>query len=88
MKLCNYIETVNINPNPIKFNASDYRDNFVSISNKYGHTNYPIVDQDNTCIGMLRLIDQNNYEKYNVIARSVLFLDHVCTGEKTDWLCV
>lgn len=62
MKLCNYIETININPTPVKFTDSDYRDNFVSISNKYGHTNYPIVNQDNTCVGMLRLIDQNNYE--------------------------
>ena len=67
MKLCNFIETININPNPIKFTEDDYRDNFISISNKYGHTNYPIVDQNNTCVGMLRLIDQNNYEKYNVI---------------------
>ncbi len=67
MKLCNYIETININPTPVKFTDSDYRDNFVSISNKYGHTNYPIVNQDNTCVGMLRLIDQNNYEKYKVI---------------------
>lgn len=67
MKLCNYIETININPAPVKFTDSDYRDNFVSISNKYGHTNYPIVNQDNTCVGMLRLIDQNNYEKYKVI---------------------
>ena len=67
MKLCNYIETTNINPTPVKFTDSDYRDNFVSISNKYGHTNYPIVNQDNTCVGMLRLIDQNNYEKYKVI---------------------
>lgn len=81
MKLCNYIETVNINPNPIKFNASDYRDNFVSISNKYGHTNYPIVDQDNTCIGMLRLIDQNNYEKYNVI-----LVDHNQPAQSVDGL--
>ena len=67
MKLCNYIETININPNPVKFTDSDYRDDFITISNKLGHTNYPIVNQDNTCVGMLRLIDQNNYEKYNVI---------------------
>lgn len=67
MKLCNYIETININPNPVKFTDSDYRDDFITISNKLGHTNYPIVNQDNTCVGMLRLIDQNNYEKYKVI---------------------
>lgn len=81
IKLCNYIETININPNPIKFTNSDYRDDFVDIANKYGHTNYPIVDGDNCCVGMLRLIDQNNYEKCNVI-----LVDHNQPGQSVDGL--
>ena len=81
MKLCNYIETININPNPVKFTDSDYRDDFITISNKLGHTNYPIVNQDNTCVGMLRLIDQNNYEKYNVI-----LVDHNQPAQSVDGL--
>ena len=67
MKLCNFINTININENPIKFTNQDYRDDFVDIATKYGHTNYPIVDNENNCLGMLRLIDQNNYEKRNLI---------------------
>ena len=81
MKLCNYIETININPKPVKFTDSDYRDDFITISNKLGHTNYPIVNQDNTCVGMLRLIDQNNYEKYNVI-----LVDHNQPAQSVDGL--
>ena len=81
MKLCNYIETININPNPVKFTDSDYRDDFITISNKLGHTNYPIVNQDNTCVGMLRLIEQNNYEKYNVI-----LVDHNQPAQSVDGL--
>ena len=81
MKLCNYIETININPNPVKFTDSDYRDDFITISNKLGHTNYPIVNQDNTCVGMLRLIDQSNYEKYNVI-----LVDHNQPAQSVDGL--
>mgnify|MGYP004567511135 FL=1 len=81
MKLCNYIETININSNPVKFTDSDYRDDFITISNKLGHTNYPIVNQDNTCVGMLRLIDQNNYEKYNVI-----LVDHNQPAQSVDGL--
>jgi manganese-dependent inorganic pyrophosphatase len=53
--------------NPISFTITDYRDDFIDIATKYGHTNYPIVDNKQKCVGMLRLIDQNNYEKCNVI---------------------
>ena len=50
MKLCNFINTININENPIKFTNQDYRDAFVDIATKYGHTNYPIVDNENNCL--------------------------------------
>ena len=81
MKLCNYINTINVNTNPIKFTSSDYRDDFINCANKYGHTNYPIVDSENTCVGMLRLIDQNNYEKNNVI-----LVDHNQPVQSVDGL--
>lgn len=67
IKLCNYVKKINTNNNPIKFTLKDTREEFVEIANKFGHTNYPIVDKDDKCVGMLRLIDQNNYEKRNVI---------------------
>ena len=81
MKLCNYIDTININTNPIKFTNSDYRDHFINCANKYGHTNYPIVDNDNNCVGMLRLIDQNNYSK-----RDVILVDHNQLVQSVDGL--
>lgn len=67
IKLCNYIKNINVNSNPIKFTNVDYRDTFIDVANKYGHTNYPIVDNEDNCVGMLRLVDQNNYEKRNLI---------------------
>jgi manganese-dependent inorganic pyrophosphatase len=67
IKLCNYISNINVITDPITFNTSDYRDDFIDIASKFGHTNYPIVDLNNKCVGMLRLIDQNRYEKCNVI---------------------
>lgn len=81
MKLCNYIDTININENPIKFTNQDYRDDFIDVANKYRHTNYPIVDNDLNCLGMLRLIDQNNYEKRNVI-----LVDHNQVVQSVDGL--
>jgi manganese-dependent inorganic pyrophosphatase len=67
IKLCNYINNIKMQANPISFMTSDYRDDFIDIATKYGHTNYPIIDNNQKCVGMLRLIDQNNYEKCNAI---------------------
>ena len=39
----------------------------MSVAQKTNHTNYPVVDRNNHCVGMIRLIDQNNYDKCNVI---------------------
>ena len=51
IKLCNYITCVDVHKNPVLFTDSDYRDEFVSISSKLGHTNYPVVNSKNYCIG-------------------------------------
>ncbi len=67
VKLCNYINLININPTPVTFNVYDYRNDFVDVSSKLGHTNYPIVNKQNICLGMLRLVDTNDYEKQKVI---------------------
>ena len=79
VKLCNYIKLININPNPITFDDFDYRDDFIKISTKYGHTNYPIIDKDNKCVGMLKLVDQNNYDKAKVI-----LVDHNQASQSVD----
>ena len=55
VKLCNYIKLININPNPITFDDFDYRDDFIKISTKYGHTNYPIIDKDNKPVVVLEM---------------------------------
>ena len=67
VKLCNYIKLININPTPVTFNVYDYRNDFIEISSKLGHTNYPIVNKQNVCLGMLKLVDTNDFEKQKVI---------------------
>lgn len=71
IKLCNYVKLLNINPNPITFSVSDYRNDFIEVTNKLGHTNYPIVTRKNICLGMMRLVDVNNFER-----KSVILVDH------------
>lgn len=79
IKLCNYVRKVNINSKPITFDISDYRDDFLEISSKYGHTNYPIVDKKGTCLGMLRLVDANKYHR-----REVILVDHNQRSQTVD----
>ena len=79
VKLCNYVKLLNKNPHPVTFNIYDYRNDFIEVSNKLGHTNYPIVNKKNICLGMMRLIDANDYEK-----KEVILVDHNQQSQSVD----
>ena len=48
-------------------NENDYYNDFVDLSRKLRHNNYPIVDNENKCLGLLRLTDLENVHKKHVI---------------------
>ena len=48
-------------------NENGYYDDFVDLSRKLRHNNYPVVDDDNKCLGLLRLTDLENVNKKHVI---------------------
>lgn len=79
IKLCNYVKLININPNPITFKNSDYRNDFIDVSSKLGHTNYPIVNKKNICLGMMQLVDVNNFER-----KQVILVDHNQQAQSVD----
>ena len=63
------------------FNPKDYLTDFLEVSNKLKHTNYPIVDNKNISKGMLRLLDINNYNK-----KRVILVDHNEVKQSVDGL--
>ena len=79
IKLCNYVKLLNINENPVTFNTYDSRDDFIEISSKLGHTNYPIVNKRNEFLGMIRVVDVNDYEK-----KQVILVDHNQKSQSVD----
>jgi len=81
IKLCNYVKLLNVNPNPITFRVGDYRDDFIDISSKCGCTNYPIVTNKNVCLGMIRVVDVNDYDK-----KKVILVDHNEISQSVDGL--
>ena len=48
-------------------NENGYYDDFVDLSRKLRHNNYPVVDDDNKCLGLLRLTDLENVNRKHVI---------------------
>ena len=77
--LTNNINTIKRNENCICLETEDYMTDFIEISNKTKHTNYPIVSHSGICHGMLRLIDISEYDKNRVI-----LVDHNSIKQSVD----
>ena len=69
--LTNYIKTMLRSFNPIKFENSEFVDTVVDINNKLKHTNYPIVDKKNKCLGLLKITDLSEKKP-----KKVILVDH------------
>lgn len=65
--LSNRIISININETPITVNSKDYRTDFLSLAGSTQHTNYPVVNSKNECLGLLKITSQDHYTKQNVI---------------------
>lgn len=71
VSLTNYIKTMIRSYNPTKFENTEYVDTVLEINNKLKHTNYPIVDKRNKCLGLLKIIDLNEKNP-----KKVILVDH------------
>ncbi len=71
ISLCNYISTILEASRPISFEETDFLDDFLEITNKLKHTNYPIVDSKDNCLGLIRLSAINEKKR-----KKVILVDH------------
>lgn len=71
VSLSNYIKTMIKICDPISFKDSDYVTDIIDINNRQKHTNYPVVDKHNKCLGLLKITDlaEKNPKK-------VILVDH------------
>ncbi len=58
------------------FKEDDYYNDFVDISKKLKYNNYPVIDDDNKCLGLLRLTDLDNVNR-----KKVILVDHNESGQ-------
>ena len=71
ISLANYIKTMVSSYNPTKFLDTDYVDEVMDINNKLKHTNYPVVDKNNKCLGLFRITDLSEKNP-----KQVILVDH------------
>lgn len=56
-----------VNKTPVTCGEGDYRTEFIELANKIGHTNYPIINKKNECLGLIKVTDVDKYAKQKVI---------------------
>lgn len=71
ISLSNYAEYFCDNNRVICFNEDDYYNDFVDVSKKLKHNNYPVINEHNKCLGLLRLTDLDNVNR-----KKVILVDH------------
>ena len=71
LTLTNYIKTMIRSYNPTKFENTEFVDTVIEVNNKLKHTNYPIVDKRNHCLGLLKITDLNEKKP-----KKVILVDH------------
>ena len=57
--------------NPITFENTEFVDNVVEMNNRLKHTNYPVVDRRQKCLGLLKITDLSSKRP-----KSVILVDH------------
>ena len=67
VSLTNYIKTMIREFNPVTFADTDFVSDIVDTNNKLKHTNYPVVDKNNKCLGLLKITDLSDKNPAKVI---------------------
>lgn len=79
--LSNPIKNIKRAASAVCFNTQDYLSDFLDISNKLKHTNYPLLNNNGCCEGMLRVIDTSELTR-----KKVILVDHNDPAQSVDGL--
>lgn len=71
VSLANYIKTMIRINNPTTFQETDFITDITEINNNQKHTNYPVLDKKNRCLGLLKITDLAEKNK-----KKVILVDH------------
>lgn len=78
---CNYVKTITLTKNVLSFDENDTVNNFIDLANKTKYSNYPVINKNNECLGLLRLADIADQNK-----KKVILVDHNSVEQSVDGL--
>lgn len=79
--MANYVSSVMTKQEIITINMKDDINDFIDISKKYKYSNYPVINDDNEYVGLIRLSDVTDIKK-----RKVILVDHNEAVQSVDGL--
>lgn len=79
--LSNYVKTIINTENIICFDENEDVNDFVEIANETRYSNYPVINKNNTCLGLIKLADVSNKHK-----KQVILVDHNEYEQSVDGL--
>ena len=79
--LSNYIKTLIKEGRICTFRDDDYYNEFLIKSSKLRHNNYPIINKNDRCLGLLRITDINDIKR-----KKVILVDHNEEEQSVDGL--
>lgn len=79
--MTNYLKNIMTDQDIITINMRDYINDFIDLSKKYKYSNYPVVNDNNEYVGLIRLSDVTDVTK-----RKVILVDHNEITQSVDGL--
>lgn len=80
LSLANFISTINETPNPKTVDIHSYYSDFLSLSKKFNYANYPVINANKECLGVIKINEYLTYEKTNVILVDHNNYEQSCEG--------
>ena len=81
INLSNYVKNLIKDTRTISFNENDYYDDFKEKCIKLGHNNYPVINNNGICLGLIRITDINKLDK-----KQVILVDHNDSSQSVEGL--
>lgn len=79
--LCNYITKIDIDKNVTFVHDTDDLNDFIDLANRTKYSNFPVINKEGKCLGIIRLADTSDKNKRNVI-----LVDHNESEQSVDGL--
>ena len=79
--LCNYITKIDIDKNVTYVNETTDLNDFIDLANRTKYSNFPVINKDGKCLGIIRLADTAEKNK-----KQVILVDHNEAEQSVDGL--